>query len=135
MGIDDRPSDTVRLTVVPGATEDPGEGLEAITVPAGDPELGTPDVVPRDKPTWRSALTAATWFSPRMCGTTTKGRFVDVVQAERVTTNGGTITAATTTFPSRTFIQAPSPTQTANGNVLLGIGKPLFGRSGRFERQ
>jgi hypothetical protein len=111
MGIDDWPSDTVRLTVVPGATEDPGDGLEAMTVPAGDPELGTPDVVPRDRPTWRRALAAATWFCPRMCGTTTKGGFVDVVHAERVATNGGTMTAATTTFPSRTFTQAPSPTQ------------------------
>ncbi len=95
----DPPSDTVRLTGAPVATDTPADGLDPVTVPAGNRELGIPPIAWGERPASLRRLVAASWLIPMMFGTTTECRgAAEVVQAEMAIPM-----QSSTTAPSRPF--------------------------------
>ena len=95
----DPPSETVRLTGALVGTDTPADGLEPVTVPAGNRELGIPPIAWGERPASRRRLAAASWLMPMMFGTTTEcPGAAEVVQAETVRPMQSRITA-----PSRPF--------------------------------
>jgi hypothetical protein len=65
------PLDTVKLTGVPFDTDTPADGLEAMTVPAGNRESGIPEIACGERPASLRALVATSRLMPTVFGTTT----------------------------------------------------------------
>jgi hypothetical protein len=125
-GTDWPPSDTVRLTGAPDATDAPADGFEPITVPAGIRESAIPESTCGERPASLRALMAASWLEPMMFGMTTECLgAVEVAQAETVSPTHRSATAPSRPVNPISPCQTYRSFQTSPGAAVLRvIGAP-----------